>query len=49
MLGPIAAFMLIVWALGLMSSNTLGGFIHLLLVIAIALSFVGFLSRRQAA
>ncbi|MGR0480900.1 MAG: lmo0937 family membrane protein [Candidatus Electronema sp. VV] len=31
----IAVILLILWALGLVSSYTLGGFIHLLLVVAI--------------
>jgi hypothetical protein len=35
MLVTIAVLLLILWALGLVSSYTLGGFIHLLLVIAI--------------
>ncbi|MFA7309908.1 MAG: lmo0937 family membrane protein [Candidatus Paceibacterota bacterium] len=35
MLYTIAALFLILWFLGLVTSYTLGGFIHLLLVIAI--------------
>ena len=35
MLLAIAALLLILWFLGLMTSYTLGGFIHLLLVVAI--------------
>jgi hypothetical protein len=35
MLWTIAVVMLVLWALGLVSSYTMGGFIHLLLVIAI--------------
>jgi hypothetical protein len=35
MLYTIAAVMLIMWLLGLITSNTMGGFIHILLVIAI--------------
>ena len=35
MLLTIAAILLILWFLGIVSSYTLGGFIHLLLVIAI--------------
>ncbi len=35
MLYSIAALLLILWVLGLLMSYTLGGFIHLLLVIAI--------------
>lgn len=35
MLYTIAVIMLILWALGLITSYTMGGFIHILLVIAI--------------
>jgi hypothetical protein len=35
MLWTIALILLVLWLLGLVSSYTLGGFIHLLLVIAI--------------
>jgi asparagine N-glycosylation enzyme membrane subunit Stt3 len=35
MLWTIAAILLVLWLLGMVSSYTLGGFIHLLLVIAI--------------
>jgi len=35
MLETIAVILLIMWLLGLVSSYTLGGFIHILLVIAI--------------
>ena len=35
MLYTIAVIMLILWLLGLITTNTMGGFIHILLVIAI--------------
>jgi hypothetical protein len=35
MLYTIAVVMLILWILGLITSNTMGGFIHILLIIAI--------------
>jgi len=35
MLGTIAVVLVILWALGLVSSYTMGGFIHILLVLAI--------------
>ena len=35
MLETIAVVLLVLWALGLVSSYTMGGFIHILLVIAI--------------
>jgi hypothetical protein len=37
MLYTIAVVMLILWLLGLVTSNTMGGFIHILLVIAIVI------------
>jgi hypothetical protein len=35
MLWTIAVVLMLLWALGLVSSYTMGGFIHLLLVVAI--------------
>jgi hypothetical protein len=35
MLYTIAVVMIILWLLGIVTSNTMGGFIHILLVIAI--------------
>lgn len=35
MLYTIAVVMIVLWLLGLITSNTMGGFIHVLLVIAI--------------
>jgi hypothetical protein len=40
MLVTIAVVMLVLWMLGLVSSNTLGGFIHILLVIAVVMILV---------
>ncbi len=40
MLITIAVLLLILWALGLVTSYTLGGFIHLLLLVAIILVLV---------
>ncbi|KXS32466.1 MAG: lmo0937 family membrane protein [Gallionella sp.] len=37
MLYTIAVVMLILWLFGLITSNTMGGFIHILLVIAIVM------------
>lgn len=37
MLGTIAVILIILWLLGLVSSYTLGGFIHILLVIAVVM------------
>jgi hypothetical protein len=47
MLWTIAVVMLILWALGLVSSYTMGGFIHLLLIIALIVVVVGFLQGRR--
>ena len=35
MLWTIAVILLVLWALGMVTSYTLGGFIHLLLVVAV--------------
>ena len=40
MLYTIAVIMLILWVLGLITSYTMGGFIHILLVIAIVVILV---------
>jgi len=40
MLGTIAVILLILWALGLVTSYTMGGFIHILLVVAIIMILV---------
>jgi hypothetical protein len=40
MLYTIAAILVILWLLGLVTSYTLGGFIHLLLVIAVIVVLV---------
>jgi hypothetical protein len=45
MLYTIAVVMLILWLLGLITSYTLGGFIHILLVIAIVVILVGVSNR----
>lgn len=47
MLWTIAVVLLILWALGLVSSYTMGGMIHLLLVIALIVVVVGFLQGRR--
>ncbi len=40
MLGTIAIILIILWALGLVTSYTLGGFIHLLLIIAVIMVLI---------
>lgn len=49
MLYTIAAILLILWLLGLVSSYTMGGLIHLLLVIALVMLLVNFMSGRRRA
>ncbi len=46
MLESIALILIILWALGLVSAYTLGGFIHILLVIAIIVILVRVIQGR---
>ncbi|MHB0990027.1 MAG: lmo0937 family membrane protein [Burkholderiales bacterium] len=46
MLYTIAVILIILWLIGLITSYTIGGFIHLLLVIAIILILVRIISGR---
>lgn len=48
MLMTLAIILLILWALGLVTSYTLGGFIHILLLIALVVIVVNLLSGRRA-
>lgn len=48
MLYTIAVVLVILWALGLVSSYTMGGVIHVLLVIALVIIVVNFISGRKA-
>ena len=47
MLWTIFAILLVLWALGMVTSTTMGGFIHLLLVIAIAVVLIRVIQGRQ--
>ncbi len=47
MLTGIAVVLLVLWLLGLVSSYTIGGFIHLLLVVAVVLFLVGVIQGRR--
>jgi uncharacterized membrane protein YtjA (UPF0391 family) len=47
MLYTIAVVLLVLWLLGLVSSYTLGGFIHILLAVAIVMVLVSFISGRK--
>ena len=48
MLWTIFVILLVLWLLGLVSSYTLGGFIHVLLVLAIAVAVIQIISGRRA-
>ena len=47
MLYTIAVVLLVLWLLGLVTSSTMGGFIHILLVIAIVMVLVNIISGRK--
>jgi uncharacterized membrane protein YtjA (UPF0391 family) len=47
MLYTIAVILLVLWLLGLVTSATMGGFIHILLVVAIVMVLVNFISGRK--
>ena len=47
MLWTIAVILLVLWLLGLVTSYTVGGFIHILLVIAIVMVLVNLISGRR--
>ena len=48
MLETIAVIMVVLWILGLVTSNTMGGFIHALLVIAVVVILVRVIQGRSA-
>ena len=48
MLYTIAVVLLILWLLGLVTSYTLGGFIHILLIIAIVVILLRVIGGRRA-
>ncbi|HEY2931428.1 MAG TPA: lmo0937 family membrane protein [Acidobacteriota bacterium] len=47
MLWTIAVILLILWLLGMVSSYTIGGFIHLLLVLAIIVILINIITGRR--
>ncbi|MBK7660758.1 MAG: lmo0937 family membrane protein [Betaproteobacteria bacterium] len=47
MLYTIAVVLIILWALGLVTSTTMGGFIHVLLVIAVIVVLLRLISGRR--
>jgi hypothetical protein len=48
MLWTIFVILLVLWLLGLVSSYTMGGFIHILLVIAIVVLIIQLISGRRS-
>jgi hypothetical protein len=48
MLWTIFVILLVLWLLGLVSSYTLGGFIHILLVIAVVVLIINLIRGRRA-
>lgn len=47
MLTAIAVILIVLWALGLVTSNTMNGFIHLLLVVAVVVILVRIIQGRR--
>ena len=47
MLYTVAVVLLVLWVLGLVSSYTMGGFIHILLVIAVVMGLVNLIQGRR--
>ena len=48
MLWTIFVILLILWLFGLITSYTFGGFIHILLIVAIAILLIHLISGRRA-
>ena len=47
MLWTISVILLIMWALGLVTSYTMGGFVHILLVIALVMLAINLIQGRR--
>jgi hypothetical protein len=47
MLTTIAIILLVLWALGLVSAYTMGGFIHVLLVVAVVIFLLRIIQGRR--
>jgi uncharacterized protein DUF5670 len=47
MLYPLVAILLVLWLLGMLSSYALGGFIHILLAVALVLFLVRLLTGKK--
>lgn len=48
MLWTVFVILLVLWVLGLVSSNTMGGFIHILLVVAVVVVAIQIVQGRRA-
>ena len=48
MLWTVFVILLVLWLLGIVSANTFGGFIHVLLALAIAVVLMRVLQREQS-
>jgi len=49
MLYTIAIVLIVLWLLGLVTSSTMGGFIHVLLLVAIVIVLLNLISGRRSA
>ncbi|HEV3196809.1 MAG TPA: lmo0937 family membrane protein [Bryobacteraceae bacterium] len=47
MLWTIFIILLVLWALGMVTSTTLGGFIHILLIVAVVVVLIRVIQGRQ--
>ena len=47
MLSLVAAILVVLWLLGLVTSYTMGGFIHILLVVAVVILLVGIIKGQR--
>ncbi len=48
MLPTIAVVLLVLWALGLVTAHAMGGFIHILLVVAVVVVLIRVIQGRRA-
>lgn len=47
MLNTLAVILIVLWLLGLVTANTMGGFIHVLIVIAVVVILLRLISGRK--
>jgi hypothetical protein len=48
MLWTIFVILLVLWLLGMVTSTTMGGFVHVLLVVAVVILIINLVSGRRA-